>query len=100
MENLKQYLIEDVNKKIEEADEEIKESNEELEILESKLKVEEKFLSMKDIEKEIKEDVKYSVQAIGNMMVMEKNRNIKLKKDLKILQFRKKVIDKFEDEEL
>lgn len=100
MANSKQYLIEDTDKKIKEAEEEIKKSKQELEILESKLKVEKKLSEMKDISEEIKEDVKYSVQAIESMMLMEKNRNVELKKDLKMLESRKQVINKFEDEEL
>ncbi len=100
MENLKQYLIEEIDKEIKEKEVEIKNSDEELKILEAKFKVEKKLSEMKDIYEEIKEDVKYSVGAIKDMILMEKNRNVELRKELKMLQARKQVINKFEDGEL
>ena len=100
MDNLKQYLIEETNKEIKEKEEEIKKSDEELKILEAKFKVEKKFSEMEDIAEEIKEDVEFSSQAIRDTILMEKNENAELRKDLKILQTRKQVINKFEDEEL
>ena len=100
MENLKQYLIEDTNKKIKETEEEVRNSDEELKVLEAKLKVEEKFLEIKDIPEGIKEDIKYSVEAIKGMIQMEKDKNGELKKEFEILRYRKQVINKFEDEEL
>ena len=54
---------------------------------------------MKDIPEELEEDVKYSIQALENMLAMEKNRNEGLKKELKMLQYRKQVINKFEEED-
>ena len=100
MENLKQYLIEETDKEIKEKETEIKNSDEELKILEAKFKVEKKLSEMKDIYEETKEDIKYSVGAIKDMILMEKNRNAELRKELKILQARKQVINKFEDGEL
>jgi len=100
MANLKQYLIEETNKEIEGKEAEIENSDKELKILEAKFKVEKKLSEIKDIPEEIKEDVKYSVGAIENMILMEKNRNAELRKELKMLQVRRQVINKFEDEEL
>jgi len=98
--NLKQYLIEDTNKKIKEIEEEIKKSDEESALLEAKLKVENKMSNMKDIPEEIEEDVKYSAQALESMFFVEKNKNTELKKELELLRYRKQVINKFEDGEL
>jgi len=100
MPNQKQHLIDETKKQIEETGEEIKKSDIEIDVLESKLKVENKMSAMEDIPEEIKEDVKYSIQALENMLVMEKNRNAELKKEFGILRYRKQVINTFEDEDL
>ena len=100
MPNQKRYLIDEAKKQIEGVIEEIKKSDIEIEILEAKLKVENKMSAMEDIPEELEEDVKYSIQALENMLAMEKNRNEGLKKELKMLQYRKQVINKFEDEGL
>lgn len=100
MESIKQRLINDTIKELAEREEEIKKSDEELGLLGARLKVENKFAEMRDIPPEITEDVKYSVQALENMIVMEENRNAELKRDFEILRYRKQVINKFEDEEL
>lgn len=100
MTSLKQHLIEDTDKKIKETEEEIKKSDEELNILESKLKVERRMSEMEDIPEGIEEGIKYSIQAIESMILMEKDRNAELKKELEILRYRKQVINKFEDREL
>src|SRR3989344_4924518 len=97
MPNQKQYLIDETKKQIEEATEEIKKSDIEIEVLGANLKVENKMSGMEDIPEELKEDVKYSIQALENMLAMEKNRNEELKKELKMLQYRKQVINKFEE---
>ena len=97
MPNQKQYLIDETKKQIEEATEEIKKSDVEIEVLGANLKVENKMSGMEDIPEELKEDVKYSIQALENMLAMEKNRNEELKKELKMLQYRKQVINKFEE---
>jgi len=99
MENKKQYLIDETKKQIEEATKETKKSDIEIEVLEAKLKVENKMSGMEDIPEELKEDVRYSIQALENMLAMEKNRNEGLKKELKMLQYRKQVINKFEEED-
>ena len=99
MPNQKQYLIDETKKQIEEATKETKKSDIEIEVLEAKLKVENKMSGMEDIPEELKEDVRYSIQALENMLAMEKNRNEGLKKELKMLQYRKQVINKFEEED-
>ena len=99
MASQKQYLINEIKKQIEEASGEIKESDKEIGILGAKLKVENKMSKMADVPEEIKEDIKYSVLALEDMLTMGKSKNEELKKELKILQYRKQVIDKFEDED-
>jgi hypothetical protein len=100
MKNKKQYLMEMVDREILGCEKEIKESDKELESLELKLKVEKELMKAKDLDKDIKDDVKYSVIALENIIAMEKNNNIDLKKDLKISKYRKVVIEKFKKEEL
>ena len=101
MENFKKYLTEEIDEDIKKKGEELKESDEELEILEARIRVEEKLSKMEDInEEEIKKDIKYSVEAIKSMILIEKNRNEELKRELKMLKYRRIVIDKFEEGEL
>lgn len=100
MGNLKQRLLEDTTREIKVKEGEVRKSDEELKVLESRLEVENKMSAMKDIPEEIVEDVKYSVEALKSMLMMEKDRNAELKKELKVLNYRKQVINKFEDEEL
>jgi hypothetical protein len=100
MKNKKQYLVEMVDREILGYEKEVKESDKELESLELRLKVEKELIKVKDLEKEIKEDVKYSVLALENILVMENNKNIDLKKELKIAKYRKGVIEKFKKGEL
>ena len=52
---------------------------------------------MKDIEDGMKDDVKYSLQALEGMLIMEKDRNVQLRKDFDMLRARKQVINKFEE---
>ncbi len=100
MENIKQYLKDETREKIEKTEKEIEESNKELAILEAKLKVEKRLEKLKDgLDENLKEDVKYSVYALEDMLRMEKNRNEELKKDFQTLRVRKKVIDNFEEED-
>jgi hypothetical protein len=100
MKNKKQYLMEMVDREILGCEKKIKESDKELESLELKLKVEKELMKVKDIDKDIKDDVKYSVIALENIIAMEKNNNIDLKKEFKISKYRKVVIEKFKKEEL
>ena len=100
MENKKQYLIEKTIKEIKQKEEEIKKSDEGLEILETELKVEKRFFEMEDINNEIKENIKYSVGALEDMIFMERSKNDELKKDLQISKMRKQIIDKFGEDEL
>lgn len=101
MKNIKQKLIDDIEKKIVSVELEIKESDEELETLNVQLKVENKALNMSDIEEHLKEDFKYSILSLENIIGMEQNKNSELKKELKILKYRKEVIkSQFSDSEL
>jgi len=101
MKNTKQYLIKETDREIAGREKEVKKSDEELEILNARLKVEKKSLGMKDIKEDLKEDFKYSVIALQDMIAMEENKNFELKKDLEILKYRKEVINsQFSDNEL
>ena len=93
MTNLKQLLIDELKNQIPSKEQEIKESDKELEVLGAKLKVEKKTLDMEGINENLKEDFKYSVQALESMIIMEQNRNSELKKEMEMLKYRKDVID-------
>ncbi|MCX6705152.1 MAG: hypothetical protein NT162_02330 [Candidatus Woesebacteria bacterium] len=97
MENIKQYLTEKVKKQIENTKEEIKKSDEEIEKTEIDNKVDRKILEMLDVDAhldtESKEDVKYTLEAAEGMLLQEKERNANLKRDLKILEYKLKVIE-------
>lgn len=98
MENIKQQLLDCTVNELKEKEAEIKKSGEEIELLTAKIKVEKRFFGMKDISDEIREDVKYSLEALEGMLTMEKDRINQLKKDFEILRIRKKIIkDKFEE---
>ena len=100
MENIKQQLIGEIKERIEEVREEIKKSDEEIKIWEAKIKVENRMSNLKDLPSEIAEDVKYSILGLESMLIMEQNRNLELAKDLKILEYREKIVNKMEKEEL
>jgi hypothetical protein len=101
MKNIKQHLVEEITNEITAKEREIQESNHELEMLSAKLKVENKTLGMQDIKEHLKEDFKYSAQALEGMVAQEKQRNVELKKDLEMLKYRKAVIEsQFSDNEL
>lgn len=99
MENLKQYLIEEIVNEIRSMEEEIKKSDEDISILEARIKVEKTMLNL-DLPEKISEDTKYSVEALEGMLMMEKNHNEELKKDFEAARYRKKAIEKFEEGEL
>ena len=70
-------------------------------ILGAKLKVENKTLGMQDLKEHLKEDFKYSAQALEGMLAQEQQRNAELKKDLEMLKYRKAVIEsQFSDNDL
>lgn len=101
MTNVKQHLIDETTNEIATKEKEIQESDKELEILNAKLIVEKKAEGMKDIKEHLKEDFKYSIQALESMIVMEQNKNFALKKDMEMLKYRKAVIEsQFSDNEL
>jgi hypothetical protein len=101
MTNIKQRLIEENTNEIMTKEREIQESNQEVAVLGAKLKVENKILGMQDIKEHLKEDFKYSTQALENMFAQEQQRNAELKKELEMLMYRKAVIDsQFSDDEL
>ncbi len=101
MTNLKQRLIDETTNEIAAKESEIQESDGEFEILEVKLRVEKKALDMKDVPENLKEDFKYSVQALESIIAIEQNRNSELKKEMEMLKYRKAVIEsQFSDNEL
>ena len=97
MENIKQYLTEKVKKQIEDTKYEIKKSDEEIETMEIDNKVDRKILEMLDVDAhldtESKENVKYTLEAAEGMLLQEKERNANFRKDLKILEYKLKVIE-------
>lgn len=97
MENIKQYLTEKVKKQIEDTKNEIKKSDEEIEMMEIDNKVDRKILEMLDVDAHLdtenKENVKYALEAAEGMLLQERDRNANLKKDLKILEYKLKVIE-------
>lgn len=101
MTNLKQHLIDEAMNEIAVKESEIQESDGELKVLNARLTVEKKTAGMKDIKKDLKEDFKYSIQALEGMITMERNRNSELKKEMEMLKYRKAVIEsQFSDNEL
>jgi exonuclease VII large subunit len=101
MKNIKQHLVEEIAKEITAKEREIQESDQELVVLSAKLKVENKTLGMQDLKEHLKEDFKYSAQALEGMVTQEQQRNAELKKDLEMLKYRKAVIEsQFSDNEL
>jgi RNase H-fold protein (predicted Holliday junction resolvase) len=97
---MKQRLTDESKNEVAAEEREIKISDEELETLEAKIKVENKFLKMKDIKDDLKDQVEYSVQALEGMLMMEQQKNAELRQDLQISKYRLAVIDKFGDGEL
>ncbi len=101
MTNIRQHLIDETKNQIIAQEREIRESDEELEVLGAKLKVENKTLVMQDLKEHLKEDFKYSAQALQGMLEQEQQRNAELKKDLEVLKYRKAVVEsQFSDNEL
>lgn len=101
MKNIKQNLIEEITNEITAKEREIQESDHELAMLEAKVKVENKTLGMQDLKEHLKEDFKYSAQALEGMLAQESQRNAELKKDLEMLRYRKAVVEsQFSDNEL
>jgi len=101
MSDLKQRLIDEINEQISLKEKEMKESEQELETLNARLKVEKKALEMKDVANDLKEDFKYSAQALESMLMMEQNKNSELKKEIVMLHFRDAVVDsQFSNNEL
>ena len=101
MTNIKQHLIEEATNNISAKEREIQESDQELAVLGAKLKVENKTLNMQDLKEHLKEDFKYSAQALEGMLAQEQQRNAELKKDLEMLKYRKAVLEsQFSDNDL
>ena len=93
MQNIKQHLVEEITNEIFVKEGEIQESDHELEMLSVKLKVENKTLGMQDLKEHLKEDFKYSAQALEGMVAQEQQRNAELKKGLEMLKYRKVVVE-------
>ena len=101
MKNTKQHLIEEIANEITAKERGIQESDHELEMLGAKLKVENKTLGMQDLKEHLKEDFKYSAQALEGMVAQEQQRNAELKKDLEMAKYRKAVVEsQFSDSDL
>ena len=101
MTNLKQHLIEEATNNITAKEREINESDQELTVLSAKLKVENKTLGMQDLKEHLKEDFKYSAQALDGMVIQEQQRNTELKKELEMMKYRKAVLEsQFSDNDL
>lgn len=101
MTNLKQHLIEEATNNITAKEREINESDQELTVLGAKLKVENKTLGMQDLKEHLKEDFKYSAQALEGMVTQEQQRNTELKKELEMMKYRKAVLEsQFSDSDL
>ncbi len=99
--SIKKHLTEEAVNEIAAKEHEIQESDQELAILSAKVKVENKTLGMQDIQEHLKEDFKYSAQALEGMLTQEQHRNAELKKELEMLKYRKAVIEsQFSDNEL
>lgn len=91
-EDIQQDLINETVRNINAKNNEIRESDKELAILKAKLEVEIKTLSMTDLKGDLKEDFEYSKQALESMLIIEQQKNAKLKKDLEVLNCRDKII--------
>jgi len=101
MTNLKQHLIDEATNNITAKEREVHESDHELTVLGAKLKVENKTLGMQDLIEHLKEDFKYSAQALEGMLTQEQQRNTELKKELEMLKYRKAVLEsQFSDNDL
>lgn len=99
MKNIKQHLVEEITNEISSKEREIQKSDYELEMLGAKLRVEHKALGMQDLKEHLKEDFKYSAQALEGMLAQEQQRSAELKKDLEMLEYRKAVTEsQFSDE--
>ncbi len=93
MTNIKQHLIEEATNNITAKEREIHESDQELTVLGAKLKVENKTLGMQDLKEHLREDFKYSAQALEGMLAQEQQRNTELKKELEMMKYRKAVTE-------
>ncbi len=99
--NRKQTLIEDTAKEIVEKEEEITNSDAEIAILRAKIKVEIQTLNMDDLEGYLREEFEYSLNALRSTQAMEEEINSRLKMELDMLAYRKKVIEsQFSDNDL
>lgn len=99
--NTKQKLSEEISREIENKEKELEESDKEIIDLKIRMKIDNKALEMKDMKEELREDFKYSVQALENILVMEENKNSESKQGLEILKYRKAVLEsQFTDNEL
>ena len=101
MTNIKQHLIEETTNNITAKEREIHESDQELTVLGAKLKVENKSLGTQDLKEHLREDFKYSAQALEGMLAQEQQRNTELKKELEMMKYRKAVLEsQFSDNDL
>ncbi|MFH1759424.1 MAG: hypothetical protein ABH822_02620 [Patescibacteria group bacterium] len=100
MSDFKQRFFGEVEAEVKKVMEEIEESEREIKDLESKIKVERKMSESDNLKEEIAEDIKYSVQALESMLLMEENRKAELERGFEMARLRKETIKKFEEVEL
>jgi len=98
MTNLNERLLEETKNGISVKEEEIQASDVELETLTAKLLIENGLMNRQDITAELMEDFKYSAMALESMIIMEKERNKELKKDLEMLKYRKTAVENAKNE--
>jgi len=100
MQNIQQRIMEEVEAEITAKEKELEESDKEIARIWAKLAVEKKVHGMRDLESGLREDFKYGVSALENILMMEEGRNKELEKDLAMLRCRKSAIPKCTEEEL
>jgi hypothetical protein len=100
MPTVKQRLIELTQNYIAAKEREVKESDEELEMLEANLKVEKRIFSSKDTKAELKNEAKYGVETFEGLLLMERDKNAELKKEIEVERNKLKVIGTFGADEL
>lgn len=100
MSDLKQKLKESVEGNLEREQKDLKESDDELKMLKANLAVEHKLAKAINLKEELKEELKYSIQALESMIVMEENRNNKTKINIEMLQHKLGAVNGCTDVEL
>jgi hypothetical protein len=95
MTTVKQRLIDRTKSYIAAKEREVKESDVELEMLEADLKIEKRIFGAKDMKAVFKDEAKYGVETLESMILMEREKNAELKKEIEIEKNKLKVIGTF-----